>query len=960
MKQTIAASAVADLRRAVAGEVLDDAVNRAMAATDASPYREMPALVVRPRNAEDVAAVVAWAARTGVTLHGRGAGSGLTGACLGEGVVVDFRRHMTEILALDPEAGTVTVQPGLVHTALNDRLARDGLFFPPDPASGDYCSLGGMLANNSSGARSVKYGATIDYVEELDVVVPGQGPLRLGRARPDGSGDAVGRLAAGVEDLRPAHEEAFRAALPRAPKNCSGYRLERAWRDDGTVDLARLMVGSEGTLGLITAATLKVRPLPATRRLALLNFASLPAMGAAVARIVPLKPSAIEIMDRHFLALVRERRPDLRDYLPEGTAAQLLVELDGTASASADAASRLRSLASLPDFGAMTFVEAEDPARQEALWSVRRAALPLLFTLPGPARITPFIEDVCVAPEHLATYLERLHAIFDRHGVASAVYGHAGDGNLHTRPLLDLRDPAQVDLMERLADEVYAVVTELRGSISGEHGDGRLRTPFLPRMLGPAYEAINAVKTVFDPARMLNPGIVADAGQRRMRDDLRMGPSYRRHGLTSRAGGGADDLAAAIERCHGCGKCTTPSETVRMCPLYKALGTPESSPRGKMTLAQALLDGTLELDRPLAERLRTAFAHCLGCGLCELDCPSTVDTPTVVKQMRALLSPRTDAPLADSVAALLGAPIPALVQPFLWATEPLTRLRVIRRLMEAFLGIDAAAPLLTFSARRLGERTLPGPEPCIYFPDTVAAFCEPELSDIACTLLSRAGLAAATSPLLMSAAPALSAGDPDLARKVASRALAALAPHLGPRTPVVVSEPTALRVVAHDWPRLLDGDETAKRVAGLATSLCRLLLERLGDGALPQPSPPDAPLPGPLVYHTPCHVRGTEAEGRAVELLRRVGYEIDPLPTSCCGMAGAFGIRASHPGATEARAVGAPVFAAVTARHPALVVSECSACRLQIAGATGVRAVHPAVLVAARYVTGPLPSGGSR
>jgi len=939
-------SLVTQLAGRLAGDVHDDVVTRSMYATDASIYRAMPVAVAHPRNAEDVAAIVDWSRANGVPLHGRGSGSGLTGACLGTGLVVDFRRYMHALVEIRPDDRTVRVQPGVVHTDLNRALARYGLFFPPDPASGDYCSLGGMLANNSSGARSVKYGATIDYVRSLEAVVPSAGPVTLGTA----GTAALEGIRCGLSALLDEGLDTFRARLPRAPKNCCGYRLERVRRDDGTLDLAALLVGSEGTLGLVTEATLAVLPLPKVRRLALANFGSLEAMSEAVVALLPLRPSAIEVMDKPFLDLVRTTRADLRDYIPEGTQAQLLIEVDGSHDEAAAGIARLRDILGGPRSPATMYLEARDEADQEKLWAVRRAALPLLFTLPGPGRITPFIEDVSVAPELLGTYLSRLHAIFDRHGLQSAVYGHAGDGNLHTRPILDLRQQSDVDLMQRLADEVFAVTLELGGSISGEHGDGRVRTPFLPAFYREAYGLLEATKRLFDPEGLLNPGIIAGAAGSSMTANLRQGPEYRRRPVLPPLGGTTPEFAETVERCHGCGKCTTPSDVVAMCPLYKATGRPEASPRGKMTLAQSVLAGRLDLDYDTIRMLLDHLSYCLGCGLCHTECPSEVDTPQVVRQLRAFLYQRTGIPLGDRVVSLLSTPLPRLLQPFAWFASRVGRLHAARLLLQAVVGISRRTPLFEFSPFGLPSVDEPGAPRAVYVPDTYAALCEPDLGALCLDLLHRAGFVVRTDAALAACTPALARGDAQTAREAARTLASLVVPYLAPRVPLVFSEPTALLTVTEDYPRLLDDETAARTMTSAAVDLLEVLLERLADGAMAPP--PDGPrMPEQrIVYHRPCHLRGSRNERTALTLLQRLGYQVDLLPTTCCGMAGTFGLKAGEPGYDTGQQVGAPVFAAIRERQTTLVVSECSACRLQISAATGVRAVHPAVLVAACYV----------
>jgi FAD/FMN-containing dehydrogenase len=525
-----------DLRSLLRGDVEFDAVTRLLYATDGGLYQIEPLGVVSPRDTEDVLRLVEYASEHSLPLVPRGSGSGLAGAAVGAGIQVDFTRYMNQILEFAPDGSWVRVQPGLVMGVLNAAAKGYGTFFAPNPSSENYCSLGGMMANNSSGGRSVAYGGTKDHVLAAQLVLAG-GELFEARsyqvedpelAELTSAGSRAGRAFAALLPLLEHKRAAITSSMPRVMKNCSGYRVEQVLKED-RADLHSLFIGSEGTLGLITEATLNLVPLPGRRAIGMAYFPSVFDAGQAVHPILELEPTSLEIMDSNFLSFVRKHNARLDDMLPPGVDTALLVEFEATDDAQLE--QQLRSLEGLLAGGAALQVKrALDPVEQRQLWAIRQAAVPLLQKLPGPRRIAEFIEDVTVHPEVLAQYMSTLDGILKRHGVECVMYGHAGDGNIHTRPLLDLKDGGDLRLMQQIMDEVVDVVLDLKGTPSGEHGDGWVRTPYIPRVYGSeVYGVFQAVKQAFDPDGIMNPGKkVFDASQGGgVARNMRYGADYR-------------------------------------------------------------------------------------------------------------------------------------------------------------------------------------------------------------------------------------------------------------------------------------------------------------------------------------------------------------------------------------------------------------------------------------------------
>ena len=503
----------ADLRRLLAGDVEFDDVSRALYATDAGLNQIRPLGVVAPRDTEDVVRLVEYAGSRGLTLVPRGMGSGLAGGAVGPGIQVDFTRYMNRILEIADDATWVRVQPGVVMGSLNRELRARGVFFAPDPSSENYCSLGGMIGTNSSGARTVAYGGTKDHVLAVETVLA-DGSLFRAEALPADSpalsallaGDSLGARAFAHVLRRLETQSALIAArMPNVVKNCSGYRVE-AIVADGATHLQRLFVGAEGTLGLVTEATLNLVPLPARRGIAMAYFPSVFASGEAVPGILGLGPTAVEIMDSRFLAVVRKNDARVDAMLPPQTDTALLIEFEGRDEAELE--DRFAALSRhLAQTGVLQVVRPRDAEETERLWTVRKSAVALALRLPGPRRALPFIEDVTVHPTEVAGYVNFLQGLFEAEGVDAFMYGHVGDGNIHTRPLLDPKDPDDLRTMERLYESVSEYVLGVKGTMSGEHGDGLLRTPHISRMYGcELYELFVEIKEAFDPQGLLNPG----------------------------------------------------------------------------------------------------------------------------------------------------------------------------------------------------------------------------------------------------------------------------------------------------------------------------------------------------------------------------------------------------------------------------------------------------------------------
>ena len=950
-----------DLRRLVRGEVAFDAGTRALYSTAACIYRVEPLGVVCPLDGDDVGAVARYCHERRIPITARGGGSGLAGQALGDGIVLDFTPHMDRTIEVADDH--VWVEPGLTLDELNAALAPRGRFFPPDPSSGGYCTLGGMIANNSAGSHSVKYGATIDYVEELQVVLA-DGTLAHFLPTPlDGPAwrevaDGDTRQAQLHRDVRQVIErdiELIRAHQPRTTKNSSGYRLERVL-EDGAMNLSRLVCGSEGTLALVVAAKLRVLPQPGARRVALLHFPDVQAAGRAVLEILGMGPSAVEMHEARCIAVIRSGRPELSDLLPPPGCSQLFVEFDAeTDDEAGEQVAAMRSRV-CDELGlASQCIEPASCAETARLWAVRKATLPLLYTRPGPQRIATFVEDVTVPPDTIPRFIDGLYAIFDRHGLDSVLYGHASQGNFHTRPFLDLHDPAEVATMRAVADEVFALVLRLDGSVSGEHGDGIARTEFLERAYGPLVRLFAAVKRIFDPLGVLNPGKKVPDPRRgyTLTSHLRYDADYGSRAMGERLVWDGGGLAAEAERCHGCGQCRTAAAAeVRMCPVFRATGRESSSPRAKASVLREIAAGRLEGDDAQAALDRVAD-ECVLCGSCRVDCPSQVDVPKLMLEAKARVAAARGPRLWRSLFARLDA-VSRLGAPLAPLANLANGLAPTRWLLDALFHVDRRRPLPRLTARtlrrRLRRRTQAAGRQVVYFPDVFAQFNDPTIGEALVRLLERADVGVVVPPTRSCGILAMCYGHPDAARRTIRHNVAALHAYAQQGLDILVTEPTALLCLRETYADFAaDGAvrQVAERCCDALDYLLRL--HRGGELALDL-----AEVPLTLAHHTPCHARAAGLGTGDLELLGQVpGLTVVPIDEGCCGIAGSAGVRREK--YELSMRIGERLFARVGGEEFDGAVTSCSTCRMQIEHGSGKPAYHPLHLLDRAAFGTPLP-----
>ena len=939
------------LRREVSGDVLFDAFSRGRYATDASIYRIAPLGVVLPKTRADVAAAIAVAREEGAPVLPRGGGTSQCGQTVGRALVIDTSKYLDRIVEIDKAGRRARVEPGVVLDRLNAALAPHGLFFPVDVSTGSRATLGGMAGNNSCGARSIRYGNMVHNVRAIEAVLASGAAHRFAPVPGDLDGlDAAPELAALIRDLRAlAAREAgeIAARFPKLLRRVGGYNIDTI-RPSGH-NMASLLVGSEGTLGFFTALELELQPLPRGAALGVCRFDSLLAAMRATKAIVELGPSAVELADRTLLSLARaapQFRAVVERFAPGPPAAVLLVEFAG-----GEAESQRRALADLEtllgDLGAPGAVAAvHDPAAQRDIWEMRKAGLNIVMSMKGDGKPVSFVEDCAVALDDLPEYVERMSALFARRGVQGTWYAHASVGCLHVRPVLNMKDPAAAKIMRAIAEEAFAMVRAYKGSHSGEHGDGIVRSEFHEAMFGPRLaRAFEAVKDRFDPGGLFNPGKIVRAPRMDDRALFRYPPGYAPVPFAPAldwSEHGPGGLLAAAEMCNGNGACRKSAGGV-MCPSWRATRDEAHVTRGRANAMRLALAGQLGPDAMASDGMAEAMALCLGCKACRRECPTSVDMARM----------KIEALHARSRARGFGARDRAIgwlprYAPWASRAAALANLRnrsaLLRRAGEAWLGLSAARDLPRWAPRPFLETPAPDGKPdAALFVDTFSTWFEPEVPRAALRALRAAGkrviVPRGRGRPLCCGRTFLAVGAAEQARAEARRALAVLAPLARAGLPIIGVEPSCLHTLEDEWPVLAPGAD-ADAVAKAAVPLESFLLRKSGAFA------PRAQPPRRVLLHAHCHQKAFGAAGDAAALLARIpGLEVEPIESTCCGMAGAFGYQAE----TEpvSRAIAAlDLTPALAAAPDAEIAASGFSCRRQIADTTARQARHTAVYLA--------------
>lgn len=988
-----------ELSRNFTGQVRDELASRILYSTDASIYQIEPRGVAIPKSQDDLQAAVELAAKYKIPILPRGSGTSLAGQAIGDALVLDCSRWLDSLVGIDPEEKMATVEPGLVLSNLNRAAARHGLMYGPDPASADRATMGGVIANNATGAHSLTYGMTADHLLSAEVIMADGSTGLLGE-RSTLDNPLIASLYSTVLDIRENYTEAITRNWPRAWRNSAGYRLNYLlpwspsrpfqWTGEypanlkpGTLNLSALLAGSEGTLAVIRRAKVRLVEKPKHTILAVLTYQSNAEACDDVPRLLTHHPSAVELIPRFIIRQARGVPAYARQmgWVLGDPAALLVVEFSG------DDPSALREAARGTGD---VLVIAESNADQARIWNVRRVGLGLLDSRPQSRRPVAFIEDCAIPVDRLGEFVREVEGILAAHGTEGGIYAHASAGCLHIRPILDLKTARGVGDLRSISEGVFALTLRLGGAMSSEHGDGLARSEFLERTYGPELmEAMRMLKRAADPANILNPGKIIDPPKMDMH--LRYGEHYQvrtwESNLSFAHSGGLD---VAIEQCNGQGLCR--KDTGVMCPSYQATREEMHSTRGRANLLRALITHPLKVENQKSEIKNSVFDAldlCLACKGCKAECPSGVDMAKLKFAFLAEYYKTHPRMLRDYVFGYfhVAAGMAASVAPL---SNAMMGFPFVRNLVAKTLGITTQRPFPIFrrSRSRL-QHDISSNKSIIFLTDAFARYVEPETELAALEVLSCCGFDVRVLPVIGAGASLFSKGFIEAAKRHAARVLDVL-DKMDPacQIPVVGIEPPEIYLLKHEYVDLLPERESliTRRMENtwlldeflirssefqalrIASILGKDVLEKRGDED------------GKKVrFHPHCHQRaeGLSADGlpvgpaATVELLRTCGYEVELLDTGCCGMAGTFGYEAEHydlsmrvgelrlfpmlrtpsqppPNPSVDNGLASELSRPDLREVPkaAGVLSSGAACRMQIRHGTGRDAIHPVLLVA--------------
>lgn len=965
---------IEELKRSISGEVKADAITCQVYSVDASIYEITPLAVVIPKTVEDIVATVKIAKKHGISIIPRGAATGITGGCLGSGIIIDISRHLTSIVEINLDQKYALCEPGVVQDQLNTVLMPDGYRLGPDTSTGDRATLGGMLANNSAGARSLIYGKMVDHIEEVTMVLGSGEICTFGQLSPEEiakktlQNNAEGEIYKKIIILREKYRDEILKKFPHIPRRVSGYNLDTLIETEN-LNLAKVICGSEGTLGLITSLKVRISKRPTLTGACLLFFDNLIEALQQIEKILEFHPIAAEMIDKHIieagvkapsvrgnpiLSLINDDSKAPHNRRPE---AIFIIEFDGeTKEGLNEKLTRFHTAMKLQKIGYTGHI-INDAQEVESIWALRKAGLGLLLSKRTYNRAIAFIEDVSVAPENLAKFMGKFQACLKSHGKDAGIYGHVGSGCMHIRPYIDLRDPKEITTMKSMMEEVTDILLECKGSLSGEHGDGLIRSWLNEKLFGKKlYQAFIDLKEAFDPQNIMNPNKIVKGPD--VSENLRLSPTTKEHHIETfldfnREGG----FNLAVDLCNGNGACRKPSKL--MCPSFQATGDEIHTTRARAQALRGIIHGKLKSDEFTGEGLYNVLDLCIECKGCKTECPSQVDMAKMKSEFLFHYYKKHGHPLRNYLFAHIGF-INTLFSPIATIFNALNKLSVTKACLN-YLGITSLRPSPELASKRFSKTVSAFPDSenekqkVVLFNDTYTEFNEPHIGVAAHKVLSALGYGVIIPPWRCCGRPLISKGMLDKAQNNAIKLIKELLPYAEQGHSIIILEPSCLSALKDDYYGLLNqlGDPI-RTTYETVSSKCLSLEEFLSHHIINEKLPLNlfSHEEQQILFHGHCHQKaltGTAIMQKVLQALPRT--DIKEIPSGCCGLAGSFGYEKEHYDISMKIANLTLVpFIKKQKDSPELVANGFS-CRAQINHGSGKKALHIAEIIARKIAS---------
>ncbi|ADI38194.1 FAD-binding and (Fe-S)-binding domain-containing protein [Waddlia chondrophila] len=906
-----------DLKQSIQGTILSDPASLGIYSVDASIYEVMPTAVVLPKNINDIRFAVKIAAKHHIPITPRGAATGITGGCLGSGIILDLSLHLNRILEINLEQEYALCEPGVVQDRLNDALRTNGYRLGPDTSTGNRATLGGMLANNAAGARSLKYGRMIDHVLEVEMILATGEIITFGPNTP-----VQHPIVQKILQMCNQNKEEIKKRFPSIPRRVSGYNLD-ALLGDGIPNLCPLIVGSEGTLGVVTKIKVAIAPLPKQTSLSVIHFDDMIEGLSEVPRLLSFNPISLEMIDRNILE-AGQTSPALKDKLDwlHGNPAMVLVaEFEGDPDQALEK----------PIGYAQTILK--DPKIQEHVWLVRKAGLGLLLSKRSYSRAIAFIEDISVDPQNIAEFMQEFLAYLEKKGKRAGIYGHAGSGCLHIRPYIDLRDPKERQTMKQIQEHVADLVMQYGGTLSGEHGDGLVRSWLTSKLYGEnIYSLFKQVKEIFDPNHLMNPGKIVRAPP--FLQNLRKTPVKSLDTFLDFSKEGGIELSADL--CNGNAQCRKKEGT--MCPSFQATGREYDSTRARAQTLRGILHGSLSADGLASKELYHVLDLCLQCKGCKSECPSQVDMAKMKTEFLHHFHKKHGLTLRDRIFGHIGT-INQISSHFPRLFNAIGKTRPAKKMIET-LGITSQRELPELALKRFSKWFSKHPKiggrKILLFNDTFNEFNCPEVGIAAVKVLEKLGYQIISPPWTCCGRTLISKGMLDSAKVQAEKLIATLLPYAKENIPIIGLEPSCLLTIKDDFQGLLGYENPDLKIVNAMSQTFDQFIA--SHHKLPFQNTKDS-----VKLHGHCHQKALTGTSSAMKILHTLGNPSE-IPSGCCGMAGSFGYEKEH--YQISMAIGElKLFPAVRQTEDPIIADGFS-CRCQIAHATGKTPLHLAQYLA--------------